>query len=58
MSRQQPIHESRLYVFLKQRIPSDKIDKLLLVAERSNMIQRIAGTEQHYIPKARTEFTE
>lgn len=57
MSKQSPINESRLYAFLIQRVPSDKVSKILEVAERSNMVARIAGTET-FIPRPRTEFTE
>jgi len=50
-----PIHESRLFSFLSQRTPSDKVQKLMEIAERSNVIIRIAGTET-YRPQARSEF--
>jgi hypothetical protein len=52
-----PIHEQRLFTFLLQRVPSDKINHIIAAAERSGMIARIAGTES-YTPKARTEFVE
>lgn len=57
MSRQSPINESRMWVFLSQRVPTDKVAKIIEAAERSNMIARIAGTDT-YIPKPRTEFSE
>jgi predicted transcriptional regulator len=57
MSKQQPIPEARLYNFLNQRVPTDKVAKILEVAERSNMIARIGGTDT-YVPRARTEFSE
>jgi len=57
IARQEPIHESRLYTFLQQRIPSDKIWRIMDVAERSGYISRVAGTE-NYLPKPRPEFAE
>ncbi len=53
---QSPIHESRLFSFLSQRVPSDKVHKLLEVAERSNVIARMAGTDT-YIPRPKHEFS-
>lgn len=43
-NKQQPVHERALFAFLAQRVPSDKIEKLITVAERSNIITRMAGT--------------
>jgi hypothetical protein len=54
-AKQNPIHESKLFMFLSQRVPSDKVQKLLEVAERSNVLARVAGTDT-YIPRARHEF--
>ena len=56
-SRRNPIHEQRLYSFLLQRVPNDKIQKIIETTERSGMIARVVGTET-YIPKPRTEFVE
>jgi hypothetical protein len=50
-----PIHESRLFSFLSQRAPSDKVQKLLEIAERSNVLVRMAGTDT-YRPQPRHEF--
>jgi len=49
-----PIHQSRLVEFLSDRTTSDKIFRVLEVAERSNMIIRQAGTEL-YTPRPRHE---
>jgi hypothetical protein len=52
-----PLHEQRLFSFLLQRVPSDKINHIIAAAERSGMIARVGGTE-NYVPKIRTEFVE
>lgn len=57
MAGNKPIHISRLITFLSLRIPSDKVMKILELAEKSNMIDRMGGTDT-YVPKARTEFAE
>lgn len=57
MSKRAPIAERFLVMFLVQRVPSDKISKILEMAERANMLARIAGTDT-YIPKNRNEFAE
>ena len=46
----QPVHKTRLVHFLSSRVPSEKIDRVIDVAERSNIITRMAGTEL-FIPK-------
>lgn len=55
MSGQKPIDEHRLINFLMMRVPSDKVAKILEVAEKSNMIERIGGTST-FRPKSRSEF--
>lgn len=54
MSGQKPVHERQLFNFLHSRVPSDKIERLINVSERSNIIERVAGTNM-YLPKARHE---
>ena len=49
-----PIHESRLINFLKDRVPHEKILRLIEIAERANIISRGAGTTL-YVPKPHTE---
>jgi hypothetical protein len=49
-----PLHESRLIHFLSTRIPSEKIMRVLDIAERSHVISREAGTAL-YVPKPLTE---
>lgn len=41
----QPVDESFLYDFLQAKLPSEKISKLIEVAERSNFLTRDAGTK-------------
>lgn len=45
-----PLHESRLIHFLSARVPSEKVQRVLDVAEKSNIVAREAGT-QLYIPR-------
>jgi hypothetical protein len=46
-----PLHESRLIHFLSHRVPSDKVQRVIDVAERSNVIAREAGSTNTYIPR-------
>ena len=48
------IHESRLIHFLHNRVPSEKILRVIEMAERSNIISRAAGTST-YVPRAKHE---
>lgn len=52
---EKPVNQSKLYLFLSQSVPSEKIKGLLEIAERSNVIVRVAGTE-NYRPSPRHEF--
>lgn len=47
-----PVHEAKLFDFLRARVPSDKLEKIMQIAERSNVIVRMANT-QTYIPRAK-----
>lgn len=53
--KQKPIHESRLIHFLQQRVPSEKVIRVMEIAERSNIFSRLAGDSKLYIPKPRHE---
>lgn len=53
--KKEPIHERQLFGFLSQRVPSDKIEKIIQIAERSNVIQRMAGTDT-YKPVPKHDF--
>lgn len=48
------IHESRLIYFLQNRVPGEKVLRLLDIAERSNIIEREAGTKS-YKPRPKHE---
>jgi hypothetical protein len=50
----QSTHESAIYHFLSQKLPSEKIPRLIDTAERMNMMTREAGT-QMWIPKPKHE---
>ena len=45
VSEKRPIHRSRLIYFLQSKVPSEKIEKVLEIAEKSNVLKREAGTE-------------
>lgn len=45
-----PIHESMVFHFLQQRVPSEKIDRIVDIACKSNIIVRQAGFPL-YVPK-------
>lgn len=50
-----PVQEARLVAFLATRTTSDKVMKVIEIAERSNMIVRTAGTDL-FVPRPRTEW--
>jgi hypothetical protein len=50
-----PVHQSRLVNFLSARVPSEKIMKILEIAERANVVTREAGTD-NYRPRPKNEF--
>lgn len=50
-----PIVRARLVDFLRMRLPADKIYRLLQVAEQANIIARVVGTEDHFIPRPKHE---
>lgn len=49
------IHESVIYHFLGQRVMSHYVAKVFEIAVKSNVIARLAGTSDLYIPRPRTE---
>lgn len=54
-SGQKPIHESAIYNFLQTQLPSERISRVLETAQRANIIARVAGTTDQYIPRPRNE---
>lgn len=54
VSNGRPIREEKLVQFLSERVPSDKIFKLVETAERAGLIERLAG-ENTYRPRPRDQ---
>lgn len=48
------IHKSRIIAFLQTKVPADKILRIIETAEGSGLIERVFGTEDQFIPKARS----
>jgi hypothetical protein len=55
VKERKPIHQSRLVNFLSARVPSEKIMKILEIAEKANVITRDAGTD-NFRPRPKNEF--
>lgn len=64
--RQKPVHSEVIYEFLRQRVPSEKVDRIFIIAARSGIIanpdqaecSRLKLTwpqEQLWVPKGRHE---
>ena len=49
-----PLHESAIYHFLSQHVPSDKISRVLEIAIRANVIKKLEGVPL-YIPRPKNE---
>lgn len=49
-----PIHQNRLVHFLQNRVPSEKVVRVLDIAEKSGILERLAGTET-YRPRPKHE---
>jgi hypothetical protein len=45
-----PVHETRIFAFLTEHIPNEKIEKLVQVAVRGGFISRVEGTD-FYLPR-------
>ena len=54
VKKKDPIHVSRMNHFLLSRMPHDKVSRLIEMAERSNRVNRIAGSDL-YSPRPRHE---
>lgn len=48
---QKPLHQSMLWHFLQYRVPSEKIPRIIEVAERANFIKRSPLSNEHWIPQ-------
>lgn len=54
VKEKKPIHKSRLVHFLHTKVPAERIQRVLDIADQSKIIVNLAGTET-YEPKARTD---
>lgn len=50
------IHSSRIYQYLSEKVPSEKVPRIIEIAERSHTINRIEGTAL-YQPRAQIQNT-
>jgi len=41
--------------FLLQRVPHEKVETLIMAAERANIIARVAGTQDSWVPRPKYE---
>lgn len=48
-----PLPERLIYSFLSARVPSDKVTKIVEMAERSGYIERPAYGDPHFLPRAK-----
>lgn len=53
--KQTPVDGRTIHFFLAQRVPSDKVQKIMEIMERSGMIERIASTDT-YNPRPKKDF--
>jgi hypothetical protein len=44
---------SLMATFLSQRVPSEKVPSVLMLAERMDLIVRVAGTQDTWLPRPR-----
>jgi hypothetical protein len=51
-----PIHAEFIHAFLAERVPSEKIAKIIETAINTGMIQRLAGTTDQFSPKALVSY--
>src|SRR5215469_7907232 len=49
-----PVHEARVYDFLKNRVPSEKIQKIIEICLKANILDKLAGTDT-YKPRPKNE---
>lgn len=54
IKEKKPVHVSRMIHFLQHRIPSDKILRVIDVAEKANILEKMAGSES-YKPRPKHE---
>jgi len=51
-----PIHISRIVKFLQDKIPAEKVMRVLDLCQRSHTIERVAGTEDMFLPSVRDQL--
>lgn len=56
LNKRKPIPGNFLREFLLQRVPHDKVETILNVADKAKVIARVAGTDDMWIPQPRTEL--
>ncbi len=54
-NHRKPVSGESIWNFLSQRVPSDKVEKILMVAERANILQRVAGAGDLWLPKPKDQ---
>lgn len=54
-NKQRPVQADALMRFLMMRCPVEKAEKIFLMAERGNVIARVAGTQDQFIPRPKYE---
>ena len=56
-SGQRPIDGEMLWKFLGTRVDSDKSAKIMILVERANILARVAGTTDLWIPRPKFDHT-
>ncbi|TXH14997.1 MAG: DUF3987 domain-containing protein [Hyphomicrobiaceae bacterium] len=54
IKEKRPVHKSRLVHFLHHRVPSEKVQRIVDIAEQANILERMAGTDT-YRPRPKHE---
>lgn len=49
------VKASLIYNFLYTRVPSDKVERIFQVAERANILARVAGTQDEWLPRPKSD---
>lgn len=55
LNKQAPLHQSMIWNFLQYRCPSEKIPRIIEVAERANFIKRHNLSNEHWIPQPKNK---
>lgn len=51
--KQKPVLGADIMRFLLTRVPSDKAEKIMMMSEKADVIARVAGTNDLYVPRPR-----